>query len=73
MRVITMYCCETAARVVRYYCRVGLDDGHLVELGSDHELSDAEWLQLAESVSAAMEQEPPIETVSVEAEDGTIC
>ncbi len=72
MRLITTYCCETAERVVQHYGRVELDDGTTIELGSKHDLDAAGWLALAESVGAATKQEPPVETVSVEAEDGTV-
>ena len=73
MRLIATYRCETQERAVQYYGRVELDDGTTVELGSARDLDAAGWLALAESVSAATKQEPPVETVSVEAEDGTIC
>jgi len=73
MRLIATYRCETPERVAQYYGRVELDDGATIELGSKQNLDAAGWLALAESVGAATKQEPPVETVSVEAEDGTIC
>lgn len=86
MQLITTYRCEVSGGVVRYYGRVEMDDGLRVELGSERELTEPEWLALAAPLNEptpGIEIEIEIETaeaavvvaktITVEAEDGTVC
>ena len=69
MIILNHYRCETPECVIRHYVQVQLENGRIAELGAKENLSDADWLSLAEKTITEPKLAP---TAEIEAEDGTV-
>lgn len=68
MKLLTRSTCEVPGCVVRYYARVAMDDGSIIEFAADKALKDAEWLAKAAEYITATETARPTQKQVVEAE-----
>jgi len=67
--ILNRYHVDGPDHIVRYYAKVRLEDGSVVELSSATERTDEEWLAVAADYAAAIVEQ---EQYEVEAEDGEI-